>query len=148
MAVKQRTGAQEAFMRWALAAILAKPGHPLLFLIDPVAKDWHSRLGSRHKDAFRNEHFPTVQAGHLVSFHGLDDAAHERLALQDADFNQEQNYTVETRGRRGIVISTAIEIGGVPVELRTARMWENVGVLVPKGSVAAARPHPGWALSG
>jgi putative RNase toxin 5 of polymorphic toxin system len=148
MAAKQRTGAQEAFMRWALAAILAKPGHPLGFLVDPVTKDWHSRLGSRHRDAFRNEHFPAVQAGHLVSFHDLDDVANERLALQDADFNQEQNYSVETHGRRGIVISPAIEIGGVPVELRTARMWENVGVLAPKGTVAKAKPHQGWALSG
>ncbi|MBL6078688.1 hypothetical protein JMJ56_11775 [Belnapia sp. T18] len=142
MAAKQRTGAQEAFMRWALAVILAKPGHPLEFLVDPVTEDWHPRL----KDAFRNEHLPAVQAGHLVSFQRLGDTAQERLALQDADFNQERNYTVETHGRRGIVVS--IGIGGVPVKMRAARMWENVGVLVPKGTVAASRTYPGWALSG
>ncbi len=148
MAAKQRTGAQDAFMRWALARILGTPGHPLEFLVDPTTKDWHSRLGSRHRKALKNEQFSPVQAGHLVSFHGLEEAAHERLALQDADDNQEQNYTIETSGRRGIVVATAVEIGGVPVELRTARMWENVGVLKPPGTVAAASPHPGWALSG
>ncbi len=135
-------------MRWALARIVSTPQHPLRFLVDPVRLEFHGQFGSRHKRAIVNEDHPTVQAGHLVSFHGLADVAHERLALQDADFNQEQNYTVERPGIRGIVFSTAVEIGGVPVESRTAQMWENVGVLVPKGIVAAAPASLGWARSG
>lgn len=147
MATKQRTGAQAAFMRWALARILGTPGHLLAFLVDPVTKEFHSQFGTRHKRALKNEDYPAVQAGHLVSFHGLDDAADERLALQDADFNQEQNYTAERPGIRAVVFSQAVEIGGVPVEGRTAQMWENLDLL-PKGTVKAAPASLGWARSG
>jgi hypothetical protein len=86
-----------------------------------------------------------VQPGHLVSFHGLADVANERLALEDADFNQEKNYTVETHHRGGITMTTAILIGGIPVEVATAGMWERVGELKPTGIVAGAQSSPGWA---
>jgi hypothetical protein len=147
MSAKQRTGAQETFMRWALARIVGTKGHPLAFLVDPVTKTFHSQYGTRHKLALKNEDHPPVQAGHLVSFHGLAHASHERLALQDADFNQEQNYTAERPGIRAIVFSQAVEIGGIPVEGRTAQMWEDLHLL-PKGSVAAAPASHGWARSG
>lgn len=144
MAGHKRTGAEDAFMRWALLHILGQgTAHPLAFLIDWQRKDWHSRKGSRRADALSNEHFPPVQPGHLQSFRSLaNPATSERLALEDADFNQEKNYSVESRG--GWVETTAFDIGGVPVEAATAQMWQRVGVLPPP---AAGRwpPHPGWA---
>ena len=140
----QRTGAGVAFMRWARQQIIAGgETHPLAFLIDWVRQDWLARHGSRRAGA--SEHLPAVQAGHLVSFHSLADVANERFALEDADFNQEKNYSVEMRHIGGFVETTAVEIGGVPVEVVTARMWENVNVLKPKGIVGKAATHPGWA---
>src|SRR4051812_33069176 len=125
MAQKRRTGAEQAFMKWALSQILAVPGHPLEFLVDLTRQDWHSRLGSRRKDAVNNEQFPAVQPGHLISFHALNDVANERLALQDADDNQEQNYTIEGRKLGMFVELPAINISGVPVVNGSAQRWER-----------------------
>jgi hypothetical protein len=141
MAGRKRTGAEDAFMTWALRKIIAQgSAHPLAFLIDWTKQNWISRYGSRRKGS--SEHAPGVQPGHLTSFHAGEP---ERLALEDADFNQEKNYQVETRWRGGIVKTTALTIGGIPVESATAEMWERVGFLVPKGIVKSAKPHLGWA---
>jgi Bacterial toxin 5 len=101
--------------------------------VDPALRTWRAR---RHA----NEHAPAVQAGHLQSFHS---GAPERLALEDADQNQMKNWTVENRWRQGITMTTAVEIGGVPVERATAERWERLSLL-PKGTVAKAPSHPGW----
>jgi hypothetical protein len=121
-------------MRWALHRILAQgKSHPLFFLVDPVTNNWRAR-------AHAEEHEPAVQAGHLSSFHS---GAIERLALEDADYNQAKNWTIENRWRQGIVETTAVEIGGIPVERLTAAMWERLSLL-PKGTLAAAHRHPGF----
>ncbi|MGH7117669.1 MAG: polymorphic toxin type 5 domain-containing protein [Acetobacteraceae bacterium] len=144
MARQQRTGAEAAFMRWARMQIIASgETHPLAFLIDWTRKDWHARKGSRRADAVVNEDFPPVQAGHLTSFHALAvERTSERLALEDADFNQEKNYSIESRG--AYAMTTAIDIGGLPVEASTAAMWGRLGLL-EREILRAARPHPGWA---
>lgn len=138
MPARKRTGAEDAFMNWARARIVARgSAHPLAFLIDWTTGTWHSRLGSRRQNS--RDDIAAVQPGHLTSFRS---GAPERLALEDADFNQEKNYAIESR--RGIVIASAVAIEGIPVESATAHMWDRVGVLRPKGLVNAAPPHPGW----
>ncbi|MDB5770377.1 MAG: hypothetical protein JWM42_751 [Burkholderia sp.] len=140
-------------MRWALQEILARPPaqpHVLSFLVNPTTKSWYGRYGSRRESAQQNEHHPAVQAGHLVTFAALDDTKNERLALQDADENQELNYTVESkRDDKGFrigafAINDAVSIGGIPVMYSTAKMWEATDML-PKGTLADAEPHLGWA---
>jgi hypothetical protein len=154
MASHKRTGAQEAFMRWALQEILSRSPiqpHTLSFLVNPTTKNWYGRHGSRREDAQQNEHHPAVQAGHLITFAALDDTKNERLALQDADENQELNYTVESlrddKGQRvgAFAINRAVSVEGIPVMYATAKMWENTEML-PKGTLAGAQSHPGWAM--
>jgi hypothetical protein len=120
----------QTFAAKALDAILAKPNHPLGFLVDRVTSDW---LGRSHLDDL-----PAVQVGHLVSAHS---GAPERLALEDAEYNQKASWRGE---RQGVIFEkNAIEIGGVPVEKATAQLWERDGLL-GKGTVNSAPSHPGW----
>ncbi len=129
---RPRTGLERKFEQWALRQILAGGAdHPLANLVDFTLRNWRAR---RHG----HEHAPAVQIGHLVSFHS---GAPERLALEDADQNQFKNWTIENRWRQGIAITTAVLIGGVPVEKATAQRWERLGVLKP-GTTAKARPIP------
>jgi hypothetical protein len=121
------------FMAEALAAI--KEGtqgkkHVLHKLYDHDTDDWNSRAPDAEKS--------TVQAGHLVSrYAGL----REHLALEDSSFNQISNEVGETQN--AIFIKTALNIDGIPVERRTAQLWESQGIL-PAGTVKKASPHPGW----
>ncbi|WP_046863589.1 polymorphic toxin type 5 domain-containing protein [Microvirga massiliensis] len=141
MASRKRTDAQRLFMEWALAKIIARgEAHPLSFLVDLEAKNWKARHGSRRKNSKEDD--VAVQAGHLISFKS---GAPERLALEDADYNQEKNYTIECQRAGGIVITTAVSIEGIPVESATAQMWDRLGVLKTKGLVKSAPPHLGWA---
>lgn len=109
---------------------ITKPGHRLHFLIDGHSGTWLSR--EKHSQT------PTIQAGHLVSRHA---GRGERFALEDSTFNQWSSNKGERQG--AIFVKTALDIDGVPVERRTALLWERAGLL-PPGTVAAARPHPGW----
>lgn len=122
---------RQAFMRFALQRILAgELRHPLAFLVDWETRCWCARTAASP--------YPTVQAGHLASRHsGLP----ERFALEDSWFNQVSSNVGETQG--AIFLKAALEIGGVPVETRTAGMWERIGAL-PRGTVRRARPTPGW----
>lgn len=79
-----------------------------------------------------------MQAGHHMSFHS---GAPEHLALEDAWFNQLSSNKGETQG--AIFEKPAIDIGGIPVETRTAEMWEHLGLL-PPGTVEHAPHSPGW----
>jgi hypothetical protein len=138
MAARQRTGAEDAFMRWALLHILGRgQNHPLAFLIDWQRKEWHSRQGSRRRDALRNEHVAPVQPGHLQSFRSLaDPAVSERLALEDADFNQEKELHGGIQGR----------LGGD----HRGRRWRRAGGEGDRADVAAARralASCGWTMA-
>ena len=121
---------QGRFMREALETILADESHPLRFLVDPKTRRWLART--------HMSELPTVQAGHLVSFHS---GAAEALALEDSFFNQVTNWKGERFG--AVFEKAAVEIGGVPVEVRTAEMWESLGVL-QEGTVERAMRSAGW----
>jgi hypothetical protein len=103
--------------------------HPLRKLLDDNGQ-WRSR-------SHLSEEF-TVQAGHLVSRHsGLE----ERFALEDSFYNQVSNWRGESQGY--IFVKSAVLIGDIPVELRTAQMWARTGLIDPD-VLAAALPHDGW----
>src|SRR5215217_1141952 len=120
---------EKTFMSEALKALKASD-HPLHWLIKKDTGSWLSRK----KYSFD----PTVQAGHLVSRHsGLE----ERFALEDSTYNQWSSNVGESQG--AIFIKDAVDIGGIPVERRTAELWESAGKL-PAGTVASAPAHPGW----
>lgn len=104
------------------------PQHPLQFLID-AGGNWKGRWGWQDSLA--------VQAGHATSrFSGLT----ERFLLEDADYNQMRS-TPERGGH--ILTRTGIEIGGVPVEMETARYWQQRGLL--KGFDIYSAPRTwGW----
>jgi RHS repeat-associated protein len=108
---------REAFMRRALATIKRQPNHPLRFLVDPNTGKWRARSHLSTK--------PTVQAGHMTSRHS---GAPERFALEDSFFNQVSNWRGETQG--AIFRKPAVEIGGVPVDARTAEVWRRLGCLL------------------
>jgi hypothetical protein len=117
-------------MRDALKRILGDTRHPLRFLIDPKKKDWLART--------HLSELPTVQAGHLTSFHS---GAPEALALEDSFFNQVSNWKGERFG--AVFEKAAVDIGGIPVEVRTAEMWESLGV-IDQGTVERAMRSAGW----
>ena len=100
-----------------LRTILDDPHHPLSFLVDRLTGKWVARSHLSEE--------PTVQAGHLTSRHS---GAAERYAVEDALFNQLSNWKGET-GRRAVFQKQAVDIGGVPVEYRTAKMYERLGLL-------------------
>lgn len=118
------------FMNKQLAKILRDKQHPLNFLVDRKRRIWKSRshLSTR----------PTVQAGHGTSKRG---GLPEELGLEDSWFNQVSNHRGETQG--AVFSKVFIDIKGVPVEMRTAKMWESIGEL-PKGTVAKSPIVPGW----
>lgn len=107
---------REAFMNKSLRTITNDPSHPLRFLVDPTTGKWRARLDSSD--------LPSVQAGHRISRHS---GAPERFSLEDATFNQVSNWRGETQG--AIFVKEAVDIGGVPVERRTAEMWDRMGCL-------------------
>jgi hypothetical protein len=120
----------QRFSRICINRILSTPTHPLRFLVDKKTRRW---LATRH-----GKEEPSVQIGHLESLHS---GAHERLCLEDADFNQMSNWRGERQG--AIFSKSCVLIGGVHVELRTASMWESLGLL-RKGTVATAQRSNGW----
>jgi RHS repeat-associated protein len=134
--------ARKAFKKWALKTIteaIEKKGyHPLRNLVKKTKglrgkQIWKWRSGSHLS------HEPAVHAGHKITRHS---GAPERLGLEDAWFNELANYKGEMQGAifdRG----RFLDIGGVPVDYRTARMWESVG-LIAKGIVKNAKSHAGW----
>ncbi len=76
-----------------------------------------------------------VQMGHIES-NKL--GRNERLMLQGAWENQYNNVSIERSHIGGAVLEqTAISVGGIAVDLQTARFWEDWGLLKP-GTVAAA----------
>ena len=123
-----------AFKLWALKQITSAPDHPLQCLVEKSSGQWHpNAVGSESK--------PSVDAGHLTS---KWTGAPPFFALEDSDFNRVFNKG-ENKTRHGVIYEkSAVLIGGVPVERRTAQMLENVAQkpdrtpAFPKGTVAGA----------
>jgi hypothetical protein len=79
---------------------------------------------------------PLVQAGHMQSeTYAKAAGKREYLMLEDADLNWLSGGNVETKG--AIANKPAVLIDGYPVDIPTARVWENAGELAP-GTVDAA----------
>lgn len=105
-----------SFMDRARRTIADDPSHPLRFLIDPKTGAWRGRSHLSEE--------PGVQAGHMVSRHS---GAPETFAVEDAFFNQVSNWRGETQG--AVFEKPAVEVGGIPVEGRTASMWQRLGMI-------------------
>jgi hypothetical protein len=107
--------------------------HPLDFLLDPATKEFRSRQRA-------NDAAPAVEVGHEVSHSARTD---ERFMLEDADFNDWSNRYAESKGNA--IVKEPVDIGGVLVERRSARMWERLGLLkLPNNQRVRDLPaHPG-----
>ncbi|MCW7541299.1 polymorphic toxin type 5 domain-containing protein [Aquabacterium sp. A7-Y] len=157
----------------ALREICAQTDHPLRFLLedrsrggadaDPKIKAFRKPPTRQHEDLIgrsgddihrtpkeqgvdRNPFY--FEVGHLVTDAQLRAEAEagltpepERFALQDAWLNQYDNIAGENAGV--FLTRSALDIGGIPVEARTARMWVEDGQLPPH-ILDQAKPHPGW----
>jgi hypothetical protein len=123
--------ARRQFMAAMLSRINTKKNHPLAFLVDPLTGEWRSRLPGHEK-------FIGVQGGHSLSYQKGKGFG---LAVEDAELNQVRNNTIETPG--GIAWSPAIKIDGVPVEKRSAVLWEGWGLLKPS-ALKSAKRTVGW----
>jgi GH24 family phage-related lysozyme (muramidase)/nucleoid-associated protein YgaU/uncharacterized protein YbjQ (UPF0145 family) len=123
-----------------LTAIDQKGSHPLAFLVDPKTRNWRNRSPENREDVKESG----VQAGHLVSFHSLENSEPERLAVEDAWYNWWSSLG-ESKGE--IHTKKSIDIGGVIVEKNSAQYWENTGKL-PKGTVSGAKEVEGWTAPG
>lgn len=130
------------FMNDSLRRV-SDPSHPLHFLVRRVSHpdgsatyEWHTMTrttGSGNLQTGRYagaEHDPVVHAGHQSAF-----ASGERQAymLEDADFNIWSGSTIESRG--GYSYKAAVEIQGVRVDVKTALMYERLGLLNIEGGV-------------
>jgi RHS repeat-associated protein len=111
--------AARKFARNIQRTISTTADHPLAFLINPETRLFWSR--------YANSNLPTIQVGHEISFFS---GAPESFFAEDSTFNQATSNTAETRGVW--VEKLGVEIGGVPVELRTAQMWQRLQLL-PEG---------------
>jgi hypothetical protein len=65
----------------------------------------------------------------------------EYLLIEDAWFNQLSANVGEAQG--AVFFKPGVVIGGLPVELRTALMYESTGMIAP-GTVGAAPRTFGW----
>lgn len=80
------------------------------------------------------------QAGHMTGSHS---GHREMFSLE----SERRNNETSSDEKKGIIFKRrAVDIGGVPVEYRTALDLETKGIL-PRGTVATASAHPGWARS-
>jgi len=81
-----------------------------------------------------------VDAGHTM-MHAS--GRREMLALEDRSLNRNSYQELQDLRQGEPRRKEAIEIGGVTVELNSAKKWENEGNL-PKGTVENALSRPGW----
>jgi hypothetical protein len=125
------------FMDEQLRNIRNDPSHPLSRLLNNQGQ-WRGRDYPRI-----SEHEIGLQAGHLTSRHGLQPGELERFALEDGYLNQTDSWG--RAGERGgtILDKTALDINGVPIEQRTARMYAELGY-INENVVRNALIHLGW----
>lgn len=133
-------GTREAkFRNDAARLIQASPNHPLRFLLDDDG-NFKSTRGLTHSELANRPDL--VQMGHVVS----KKAGGKQIVLQGAWENQYSNVTIEHPGKNAArklvhVENVAIDIGGLGVELETAKMWEKEGK-IHTGTVVNARKIP------
>jgi hypothetical protein len=130
---------ESTFRRDAQRLIRNEPNHPLKFLLDDEGKFKRTK-GLKHSEL--SDASDLVQMGHIES----KKAGGERIVLQGAWENQFNNVTVEHPGNKGVrklvyIENVAIDIGGIGVELETAKVWEREG-RIPPGTVVNSRRIP------
>ncbi|MGB7248375.1 MAG: S8 family serine peptidase [Phormidesmis sp.] len=108
--------------------------HPLDFLIDADTRNWRGRRVPSASNRGKVDEL-SVQAGHRESRFSLIDNEQEELAVEDAWYN---NFDSAGEKKGVIHQKKSVEIGGVVVDLASARLWESLGKL-PKGTVSTAR---------
>lgn len=136
-AARTLIGTSEAqFRRDAARTIASTPNHILTFLLDSNGQ-FHPTRGLKHSELADRPDL--VQMGHMQS----KKAGGTRIILQGAWENQFNNVTVEHRRNRGAFVETnpAIDVGGIAVDLQTAKLWQKEG-LIPTGTVANATRIP------
>ncbi|WP_433634289.1 hypothetical protein [Nocardia sp. CA-120079] len=119
---------REAF-RSAVERKLAKePGHPLRFLLDENGK-LHSKYGDY---LYWFEHPEQIEAWHTTSAKALTETGTDRFAVSSTHVNRWDAGTIEHPSIGGYMSSNRVlEIGGIPVEPRTAVDWVSKGLLDP-----------------
>jgi chromosome segregation ATPase len=126
-------GASTHQMRSAAQSMIASDTeHPLRFLLNNEGRFFKTR-GLSHAELMDNPRL--IQMGHITS---KVSGETERIMLQGAWENQFNALTIERSSIGGFVHNTAIDIGGIAVDLRTAQSWESFGFL-QQGTVEAAR---------
>jgi RHS repeat-associated protein len=127
-------GENTAQMRRVAARKIADtPGHPLKFLLDDKGH-FKATRGLKHSELANRADL--VQMGHITSDKV---GGPERIMLQGAWENQFNNVTVEHSSKGGCYIeNVAIDIGGIAVDLETAKMWVKEN-LIPESLVQNAK---------
>jgi hypothetical protein len=121
--------------RDAARIIRETPNHPLKFLLDESG-NFKSSKKLTHAEMINKP--DVVQMGHIVS---KKSGEGERIMLQGAWENQWNAVTAE-KARSGVYVqNTAVNIGGIAVDTKTALFWEKIGFL-RRGTVSAAPRVP------
>ena len=117
-------GTNRAAIRKAAAKKIAMTeDHPLKFLLNEKG-EFKSPKGLSHDELFSRPDI--LEMGHVVS---KKSGELERIVLQSAWFNQFDRITVEGKEGLSYVENVAVDIGGIGVELRTAKDWVKAGML-------------------
>jgi hypothetical protein len=105
--------------------------HPLKFLLDSNGK-FKSSHGLKHDELINRP--DVVEMGHFIS---KSSGQPERIMLQGAWENQYLRIMIE-KPKSGIYAeNVAVEIGGIAVDIKTAKFWEDIN-RIPKGTVDTA----------
>jgi WXG100 family type VII secretion target len=125
-------GESTSQMRRDAAKVIGETeNHPLKFLLDDEGK-FKPTKGLTHAELADNPDL--VQMGHIVS---NKSGQPERIMLQGAWENQFNAITAEKPRMGTYVENVAVDIGGVAVDIKTAKFWESIGWL-PEGTVGSA----------
>lgn len=108
--------------------------HPLAFLLDENGK-FKSQKGLGGHDTLADRP-DIVQMMHVTSKKAGEP---ERVVLGTAFNNQWDNVTVESPHKGGWVVNVFVDIGGIAVELRSAKDWVLAGWLTQEVLDAAPR---------
>ena len=112
----------------------------------PSVLDFLVDKNGKLKSGYRKKHSQLIETPGAVDMgHAISDKAGQPtgLMIQDSWGNQLNRLSVERPGMGAFMENIAVEIDGWAVELETARMWEEAGLL-QKGTVKnARRVNPG-----
>ena len=117
--------------RDAIRLIKARKDHPLKFLLDRNG-NLKTSSGLKHSELINRP--DVVEMGHIIS---KKSGEPERIMLQIAWDNRFNSLTAEAPRLGVYVENVAVEVGGIAVDLESAKVWEALGWLA-KGTVSNA----------